>query len=213
MPPPLIPQPIVNDSPSLRKEIEEMERRNASQREQAGAIMQEIEDKEVRQALGLDIEFDVSKIITQGIIEKRGIKIIEPIEAADGNPGSPGLWLDMHTLSKEEDIMSEQLVMNAYEALGGGIKLSKPYYEAKATAMLAMAITRFNNKLFPVPPTDPAKRKSPEFETAWKGKQELFNIILSFPSHLADNLSFVYVNLSKADVLVEGADQKKSSRP
>lgn len=201
MPPPLTPPSPVNDNPSLRKEIEEMERRNAASREQAGSIMQEIEDKETRQALGLDIEFDVSKIITQGIIEKRGIKVME------------GLWLDMHTLTKEEDIMSEQLVMNAYEALGGGIKLSKPYYEAKATAMLAMAITRFNNKLFPVPPANPAKLKSPEFEAAWKGKQELFGIILSFPSNLVDNLSFVYVNLSKADVLVEGADQKKSSRP
>jgi len=100
-----------------------------------------------------------------------------------------------------------------YDSLGGGIKLSKPYYEAKATAMLAMAITRCNNRLFPVPPTESGKNKSVEFENAWKGKQELFNIILSLPSHLVDNLSFVYVNLEKADVLVEGADQKKSSRP
>ena len=38
----------------------------------------------------------------------------------------------MHTLTKEEDIMSEQLVMSVYEAMANGIKLSKPYYEAKA---------------------------------------------------------------------------------
>ncbi len=202
MPPPTQPSPSINnDNPSLRKEIEEMERRNAAQREQAGAIMQEIEDKETRQSLGLDIEFDVSKIITQGIVEKRGIKVMDD------------LWLDMHTLPKQEDIMAEQLVMDAFEALGGGVKLSKPYYEVKATAMLAMAITRFNNKLFPTPPTEPTKHKSPEFEAAWQSKQQLFNIILSFPSRLVDNLSFLYVNLSSADVLVEGAEQKKSSRP
>lgn len=201
MPPPTQPVAPTGSPSELRQQVEEMERRNSAQRAEAGAIMQEIEDKELRQALGLDIEFDVSKLITQGIVEKRGLKIMD------------GLWLDMHTLTKEEDIMSEQLVMSVYETLGGGIKLSKPYYEAKATAMLAMAITRCNNKLFPVPPADPAKRKSPEFESAWKGKQELFGIILSFPSHLVDNLSFVYVNLERADVLVEGAEQKKSGRP
>jgi len=204
--PPVTPPPAPKAAPgpddaTLRKQIEEMERRNAVQRGEAEGILQEIEDKERRQALGLDIEFDVSKLITQGIVEKRGLKIIE------------GLYIDMHTLTKEEDILAEQLVEQVYEALGGGIKLSKPYYEAKATAMLAMAISRCNNRVFPGPPTEPDKRKSAEFESAWKGKVELFQIVLKFPSNLVDSLSFVYVNLDKADVLLEGESQKKSSRP
>lgn len=195
------PVPASQDAAALRKQVEEMEARNAAQRGQAEGIMREIEDKELRQTLGLDIEFDVTKLITQGIVEKRGLKIVD------------GLWVDMHTLTKEEDILSEQLVEHVYESLGGGIKLSKPYYEAKATAMLVMAITRCNNKLFPTPPTEPAKQKSPEFEKNWRGKIDLFNIVLRLPAPLVDALSFVYVNLDKADILLEGENQKKSSRP
>jgi hypothetical protein len=188
------------DAASLRKQVEEMERLTASSREQAQGIMQEIEDKELRQTLGLDIEFDVSKLITQGIVEKRGLKIVD------------GLWVDMHTLTKEEDILSEQLVEQVYESMGG-IKLSKGYYEAKASAMLAMAITRCNNKLFPAPPTEAAKQKTEEFKRSWDDKVSLFHIILKFPSSLVDSLSFVYMNLEKADVLLEEKNKKKSSRP
>ncbi len=210
MPPPI--QPAKEDQ-NLRQQVEEMELRNAAQREQAGIIMEEIEDKENRQALGLDIEFDVSKLITQGIVEKRGLKILDSVEAKDGKPGNPGLWMDMHTLTKQEDILTEQLVESVYENLGGGIKLSKPYYEAKATAMLAMAITRLNNRVFPSPPNDGQKQSTVEFQAALKGKIELFNIILKLPSNLVDSLQFIYVNLSNADVLLEGDEQKKSSRP
>ena len=74
--PPITPKSPAEES-ELRKQVEEMERRNAESRGQAEGIMQEIEDKEIRQSLGLDIEFDVSKLITQGIIEKRGLKIMD----------------------------------------------------------------------------------------------------------------------------------------
>jgi hypothetical protein len=193
--------PAPADAAELRRQLQEMEEKTSASRDQAEGIMKEIEDKELRQTLGLDITFDVSKLITQGIVAKRGLKITE------------GLWVDMHTLTKEEDILCEQLVEQVYESLGGGIKLSKPYYEAKATAMVAMAISRCNNQLFPTPPTEPGKQTTPEFQKNWQGKVDLFNIILKFPSSLVDALSFVYVNLEKADVLLDGDNQKKSSRP
>lgn len=207
--PPVTPTPtptpvakqIVPTPPDLKTQLEEMDRRTAGSREQAEGILRDIEDKEQREMLGLDIEFDISKLITQGIVEKRGIKIMD------------NLYLDMHTLSKAEDILAEQMVDQVLSDAAGGIKLSKPYYEARALAILVMSVTRCNNRSFPVPPLESDKRKSEEFKKAWDDKILLLNTFLQFSGSTIDSLTFVYMNLDKADILVEGAKQKKSSRP
>lgn len=193
--------PILPSNDELKRQLAEMDKRTAKSRDEAEGILQEIENKETREMLGLDIEFDVTKLITQGIVEKRGIKIMD------------NLFLDMHTLTKAEDVLAEQLVEQFQATMGLGVKLSKAYYEVKSTAMLAIAVTRMNNRTFQVPPLEADKRESDEFNSAWNGKVELLKIMMQMPGTLIDSLTFVYMNLDKADVLVEGNKQKKSSRP
>jgi hypothetical protein len=151
----------------------------------------------MRKALGLDIPFDVKTLLTRGVVEKRGIKIADDF------------FIDMHTLSKAEDVLAERLVEQFY----GPMQLTKSYLEAKMTATLAIAITRINKDRFPVPDLDPAKRHTEEWKNDWDLKMGLMKALNGMPSGDVDTLGVVYSNLDKADVLIEEEARPKSSRP
>ncbi len=155
-------------------------------------------------ALGLDLDFDPRKLLTDGIIEKKGLKVLE------------NFFIDIHTLDKREDILADRLVAQVF---GGGLGLSigKPYLECKMAATLAVAITRCNKVIFKVPDfaaergDDEISRKV--WDANWASKVELLDIILKLPSHLVDTLIIIYTNLEKSDFLQEDEGQKKSLTP
>jgi hypothetical protein len=153
------------------------------------------ETAEMRRALGLDIPFDVRALLIRGVVEKRGMKV-----ASD-------LFIDMHTLTKAEDILAEKLV----EAFHGPMELTKAYLEAKLVATITIAITRINQDLFPVPdPLDPAARSNDEWRTAWEAKRGLFRAFMALPAGDVDALGTVYANLGRMDELIQEEARKKS---
>jgi hypothetical protein len=152
------------------------------------------ETEELRRALGLDIPLDVRALITKGVVEKRGMKV------------GPDLFVDMHTLNKAEDIMAERLV----EECVGPMQLTKSYLEAKLTATIAIATTRVNKELFPVPSTNPADRGTEDYRRAWELKKGLMQTLLEMDPVDVDDLGRVYSNLDKMDVLIQEEARKKS---
>jgi len=163
------------------------------------ALIREAIDKsdteEMRRAIGLDIPFDVLTLLTRGIVEQRGMKIAED------------MYIDMHTLSKAEDILAERLV----EEFNGPMQLSNAYVEAKKVAVLSIAITRVNRDRFPVPDLDPAKRMTDDWKTDWDLKRGLTRMLSAMTVGDINVLSLVYANLDKMDILIEEEAKKKSS--
>jgi len=174
-------------------------RENRGVKDQKLALIEEAKEKseteEMRRALGLDIPFDVKTLLTKGFVEKRGLKI------------SDELFIDMHTLTKAEDILAERLV----EEFNGPMQLSKAYLEAKQVAVLAIAITRVNRDRFPVPDLDPANRNTDDWKTDWELKRNLHRALLGMTSGDIHVLGLVYSNLSEMDILLDEEAKKKSS--
>jgi hypothetical protein len=156
--------------------------------------MEKGETAEMRRALGLDLPFDVRKLITQGIVEQRGMRVAD------------GMYIDMHKLNKAEDIMADRLV----EEVHGPMQLTKSYMEAKLLACIAMATTRVNQDLFPVPAWAMSERNTDEYKRAWELKKQLLNTLLEMDPDDTDSLALVYSNLDKMDVLVQEEARKKS---
>jgi hypothetical protein len=156
--------------------------------------MEKSETAEMRRALGLDVPFDVKKIITTGSVERRGMQV------------GDNLYLDMHTLTKMEDIMAERLV----EELIGPMALTKSYLESKFTATLAMAITRVNSELFPAPSYKPEDRGTDPWREAWEKKKNLFEMLLNMRPDDVDNISLIYTKLDRMDMLNKEDEAKKS---
>lgn len=156
--------------------------------------VEKTETAEMRRALGLDVPFDVRKLLTTGIVERRGMQV------------GTDMFIDMHTLNKAEDIMADRLV----EQTVGPMELTKSYLETKVVAVLAMAITRVNSQLFPVPSMDPADRGTDEWKAAWDIKRTFMMTLLQMQGDDIDALSMVYTRLDQMDILVEEEARKKS---
>ena len=116
------------------------------------------------------------------------------------------LYIDMHKLNKAEDIMADRLVEEVY----GPMALTKSYMEAKLLAAIAIATTRVNQDLFPVPPWAISERGTDEYKRAWELKKHLLNTLLEMDPDDTDSLALVYSNLDKMDVLVQEEARKKS---
>lgn len=159
--------------------------------------MEKSETEEMRRAIGLDIPFNVRQLLTRGVVEQVGMKVAD------------NMFVDMHTLSKAEDILAERLV----EALNGPMPLSKAYVEAKLVATLAMAITRINRDRFPVPDLDMDKRNTDAWKADWELKIALAKMLMAMTPGDIDGLGVIYANLDKMDVLLEEEARKKSGRP
>ena len=90
------------------------------------------------------------------------------------------------------------------------MELTKSYLETKVVAVLAMAITRVNSQLFPVPSMDPADRGTDEWKAAWDIKRTFMMTLLQMQGDDIDALSMVYTRLDQMDILVEEEARKKS---
>jgi hypothetical protein len=113
----------------------------------------------------------------------------------------------MHTLSTAEDALVDSLV----EAVYGQLPATKPYYEIRNTAMLAMAITRCNSAPFEVPDPFQRDRKDEAWQALWNKKLSLYrDFLLKMDSDMADSLALIYRNLDKADLLIDEVARKKS---
>lgn len=156
--------------------------------------MDQAEAQDLRALIGLDIPFDVTALLTRGVVEQKGMEV------------GPDFFVDMHTLDGDEDILSELLI----EDIFGVMKISPAYVRAKEICTLAMAITRVNNERYLVPPTDRESRGTDEFKRAWNLKIALANFIKKMGTPDRKALVLVYDNLRNMDVLVNEAARKKS---
>ncbi len=187
--------------PDLASQIKELKARTAPQQAQVAAAVDAEQARVLTTALGYDLEFDVKKFITQGIVEKKNLEVID------------GLFADMHTLAKWEDVVAEKLVTERGRGVGI-ISLSKEYFEAKSVAMLTMSLTRLNNALFTMEARDD--------DDGYVRKLELHDILMKMPGYLVNALVFIYENLDKADAMTsedpaekpeEESQAKKSATP
>lgn len=152
------------------------------------------EADEVRDALGLDIPFDVNALLTRGIFEQKGMQLDE------------NFYVDMHTLDGEEDFLAEVLVDEIY----GPVKLGPVRETAKVRCVLAMAITRVNNEPYPVPPVDRSARITEAFQRSWGKKRDLANFFKKMQPEAVKLIETVYSNLDKMGFLIPGDSKKKS---
>ncbi len=203
---PTAPEPphVAEPSPQVTARAESIAETIRAARNKPGAtgkerlireVQEKIESDELRQALGMDVPFDIKKLLTKGSVEQRGMKIAEDT------------WVDMHTLTKAEDILAERIV----EELNGHLPLNREYIEAKLVAVLAMSITRINRDRFPGPDIDTAARKTEEWKADWEVKIGLAKVLMAMDPNDIDALSIIYSNLDKMDVLIQEEAKKKSS--
>lgn len=156
---------------------------------------------ELEALAGTDLDFDVESLIQDGSISKTEIMLLP----ARGT--KPALYCDMHTLSKEEDLLVERLVAEVC----GLRTMGREYTQARGTAILAMAVTRFNNRPYPVP--DYFGERDEAWMDKWAGKVELFKHLLKAQSQVSEGLAIIYQNLGAADLLKEDAKKKSSPQP
>jgi len=148
-----------------------------------------LDEESVAQATGEDLDFDIDAFIKAGLIAKKNLRITSK------------LYIDMQTLTQRQRLMSEQLV----RAKLGNLPQDNVYATAIESAMLAMAITRMNNRRFDIPDPDNA---SPEHNALREDKLYLFNKLFDSPADFIRTLSFLYANLDMADRLTEPTQKK-----
>jgi hypothetical protein len=190
--------PIINDEEKEKARLALAEaQKRASETGQEAALESAIrakEEKEMREALGLDLDFDPQEFITKGIISKKGIKVTDK------------LIVDMKTLSTKDRMLAEALVKEEF----GNMKLDAVYLTAIEAAILAVAITRVNNQPFPIP-TSPVttEEQSKAYADAYEGKRRLFKTFLEANNDFISVLSVIYKNLENLNTPTEEV-QKKS---
>jgi len=194
-----IPVPTEPTPEQLREQALVAMKTSSDKEAQLQQAQSEIEAKELRDALGLDLPFDIDGLIKKGVIEKKGIKV--PLGPEQGE-----LYVDMHTLQKAEVILVEQLV----EAVFGVMPRNHQYIEARMAATVAMAVTRCNNAAYEVP--DPmGNQNDATWKTRWARKLDFYqNVMLKLDDEIINTLNFIYVNLEKADALIDERAKKKS---
>jgi hypothetical protein len=145
---------------------------------------------------GIDLDFDIEALITDGAIAKENILLI---------PGPKPLYCDMHTLTKGEDLLAERLIV---ECLGLRT-MGREHSQARGTAMIAMAITRFNNTKYPNP--DPLGERDAAWQAMLQEKVKLFKSLIKASAQVSEALALIYQNLGHAEMLNEDTKKKSPS--
>lgn len=172
------------------EKIKQVELENEKRLQKAEADLAEMELARSKQVLGADLDFDVTKFITDGNIAKKNIKIFDK------------MYVDIHTLSQAERILADNLVIEKF----GAASNNTSYLDSLEPAILAMAITRVNNTAFPTP--DPYNRQTEEYKNNMEKKKKLFDTFLESNMNLVTYLSTLYSNLYQIDDLI-GEVKKK----
>ena len=195
-----------NDATDPKKRMAEQIKQAAARPENVAAEerMNEVvaakDRKEVDIATGLDLDFDPETLIKWGRIEKSNIRVVK------------GIYIDMSSLTQKERILADILV----KAQFGNMPQDNVYTNAYEAALIAMAITRINNKYFVIPDVVEDDKESDAYKDAVAAKAQLFGWLLNSNTNLIETLSLIYVNLERADALVEdmaGSTAKKSEAP
>lgn len=195
------PQPPVVNSKTddqLKAEIDQLRAQSAGEVDEFQAVQSEMETKQLRENLGLDLDFDIEKFITEGVVEKKGIKLFD------------GVYADMHTLTKSEDFLCDEITTGVLKDVAkqaanqsgekydekSGVPRDDTYFRTRSLATAAMAITRLNNKLYPSPG---------DFRTPDKDKlalkKSLLEYLVRLPNKKADWVLVIYSNLEIVDIL------------
>lgn len=156
--------------------------------------------KEVEVATGLDLDFDPDTLIKWGRIEKSNIRVVKDI------------YVDMSSLTQKERILADIMI----KGLFGNMPQDNVYTNAYEAALLALAITRINNKYFPIPDVIEDNKETKAYKDMVSAKMKLFRWLLDSNTNLIETLSVIFVNLERADALVEGMEgptAKKSAAP
>ena len=180
----------------LLQELKQAESAEAGKTARADQVHHESLQQDLNELAGMDLDFDVEMLLTDGSISKKNILLLEKPKA---------LYCDMHTLTKGEDLLVERLIA---EALGLRT-MGREYTQARGTAIIAMAITRFNNAPYPNP--DPLGVRDDAWQEKWDRKVSLFRTLIKSSTTVAEGLAIIYQNLGSPDTLDE--DTKKKSPP
>ncbi len=178
----------------ILKEIQEAEAAEAGKTQRADKAHDDNLQDEFNELAGSDLDFDIEALITDGSISKQNIKLLDKPKP---------LYCDMHTLSTEEDLLVERLIVETLSVR----TLGREHTRARGTGIMAMAITRFNNARYPNP--DPTGERDEVWEERWQGKLKLFKTLLKANSSVTEGLAIIYQNLGSADLMDE--DTKKKS--
>jgi len=160
----------------------------------------ETQDRE--EMSGKDLDFDIASFVAYGKIKKENLLVI------------PGMYVDMQSLSQRDRIVADLLVKSKF---GNLTATDNVYNSALESAILAMSVTRINNKSFPLPSMDQQSKDPKVYAQYFSDKVLLFDKILDSNEKLVQFLSVLYNQLENADVLKEfkeGVDVgKKSDAP
>jgi hypothetical protein len=201
--PPTPPLPRAELTPEQIKAIKESTNDTKAE-EKLQRTQDLLEERAKRELAGLDIPFDVEKLITEGIIEKRGLELVKG-----------KIWGDMHSLSTPEEIVAKLLVdkllgdqENRRKASGIDIM------EIQAKASLAMGITRLNDRSFefPIDLMEIENRETTDFKKCFDDKLELLVILIRFPVRWTNDMIVIHRGLEYLDKLeAQGEETQKKS--
>ncbi len=148
-----------------------------------------VEADEKKDITGEDIDFDLEKFITEGVVFRKNIRLVE------------GVYVDMQTLTQRQQVLADRMVRSY---LGSNPPRDLPYFDVMEAAVLAVAVTRMNNQHFPIP----GKTNSEEDRLAAERKTYLFEKFLDAPVAMIQALSFIYGNLPLRQALSEDGTKK-----
>lgn len=184
----------------LRQAVETENNKKLDQEMEAARVRADKKDYE--EMTGKDLDFDVKSFLTWGIVRKENIKVID------------GFYVDMQSLTQRDRVVAEQLVKAKFGNLSA---TDNVYATALESAVLAMAITRVNNKGYEIPTMKLAASDPKVYATLFDQKIELYDTLLDSSEKLVGFLSVLYNKLEAADILKEVKEKvdvgKKSDAP
>ena len=188
--------PVLSDEEKekIRKQLQESAgaAEVGSEKLLAEAI-QKRDDSNMRDVLGLDLDFDPLTFITQGIIVRKNLEVVVG-----------KVFVDMKSLTTKDRMLAEAMVRDRF----GNMRLDNVYLTAIEAAMMAVSIIRINSAVFPNP--DISKPMTDELnKKPYEAKNILFDMFLDTSNELVTMLPIIYKNLEAVAVpTVE--TQKKS---
>ena len=189
--------PVLSDEEKekIRLQLQEAEggaAKSGSEKLLAEAI-QKRDDSNMREVLGLDLDFDPLKFITEGVIIRKNLEVV-----------AGKIFVDMKSLTTKERMLAEAMVRDRF----GNMRLDNVYLTAIEAAMMSVSIIRINNAVFPNP--DISKPMTDEMnKKLYEAKNQLFDMFMDTSNELVTMLSILYKNL-EAVAVPPVETQKKS---